>query len=109
MLNNFYRGAIIVAALLSAPVFAAQIDDIQTVQVRFDDLNLASQSGRAALTARVAQAADAFCQKPAGARDLAARSQFQDCRKQAMLSADAQIRRAVGAATGSSLLAQNTL
>src|ERR1700761_6427074 len=109
MLNNFSRGAIVAAALLSAPVFAGQIDDVQSVQIRFDDLNLTSPSGRAALTARVAQAADAFCQKPSDTRDLAARSQFQDCRKQAMLSADAQIRRAVGAATGSSLLAQNDL
>ena len=64
MLNNFSRGAIVAAALLSAPVFAGQIDDVQSVQIRFDDLNLTSPSGRAALTARVAQAADAFCQKP---------------------------------------------
>jgi UrcA family protein len=86
-------------------VLAAQADEVQSVQVRFDDLNLSSRSGRAALNARLAQAADAACQKPAAARDLAAREQFQECRKQALSSAEAQINRALGATT----VAQNDL
>jgi len=106
MFNNLRRRGAIAAALLCSPaaVLAAQIEETQSVQVHFDDLNLSSHSGRAALNARLAQAADEACQKPA-ARDLAARAQFQECRKQALSSAEAQIQRTLG----TSIVARNDL
>jgi len=107
MFNNLRRRGAIAAALLCSPaaVLAAQIEEAQSVQVHFDDLNLSSHSGRAALNARLAQAANEACQKPAAARDLAARSQFQECRKQALSSAEAQIQRTLG----TSVVARNDL
>jgi len=107
MFNNFRRRGAIAAALLCSPaaVLAAQLEETQSVQVHFDDLNLTSRSGRAALNARLAQAANQACQKPAAARDLAAREQFQECRKQALAGAESQIQRALGTST----LASNDL
>ena len=107
MFNNIGRRGAIAAALLCSPaaVLAAQLEETQSVQVHYEDLNLSSRSGRAALNARVAQAANTACQKPSATRDLAAREQFQECRKQALSSAEAQIQRALGA----SMLARNDL
>lgn len=78
----------LVAASLAASAASAQ--DQQSVRVRFEDLNLNTRAGVAALERRLSNAADAVCDV-SRARDLAGRSLEQRCRAEALAAARAQM------------------
>jgi len=95
--NSLY--SCVVAIALTTPVLAfAQDDQIRSVQVRVDDLNLNSESGKAVLTARVEQATGKLCGTMAQQRDLIVREQVANCRSEALASAQAQMQKAIAAA-----------
>jgi len=107
MLTRYTRYSCVIATLLINPVvgLAADDDQTRTVQVQTGDLNLASESGQAALNARVAQAIDEVCGKSVENRDLIQRQQVHACAKQALDSVQSQMERAIAAATEQSKVA----
>lgn len=67
----------------TAPAVAAEAP--QTTKVSYADLNLASESGRAALDARIRQAARSVCSS--GGRDVRSMTAETLCRQEAIKSA----------------------
>lgn len=78
--------AVSLTALISLPAAA---DEVQVV-VSYDDINLGSAAGAAALANRVKLAVDEACARPA-ARDLKRVADWQQCRVAAQASATAQL------------------
>lgn len=80
-----------VAALVIAPAIASSMVHAETPRghdaaeavVRFDDLNLASAQGRAALKSRIAVAVDQVCGSAGNTTDLAERIEINKCRDRA--------------------------
>ena len=102
--NALISGIMMIA--LSAPVTAfAQDDQLRSVSVRVDDLNLSSESGKAALSARVEQAATKLCGTVAQAHSLILREQAQTCRNEALASAEPQMQKAIAAAAETAKIA----
>lgn len=101
MLLDIARYSVVLTPILLTPTLslAADLGAPPSVRVHIGDLNLASPSGRHALTVRVSKAADQLCQKPAGHRELAQRVRFRACRQVALASAEPQIREAISAFT----------
>lgn len=75
------------ALLLATPAFAQ--DEIMTVAVQIDDLNLASESGQARLGRRVFNAMRRICGEQPRSLDL--RQAYEDCRSEVMADADQKI------------------
>jgi UrcA family protein len=96
----------VMAIALSTPVACfAENDQPRSVAVRVDDLNLASDSGKAALTARVEQAAAKLCGTVAQQHGLIEREQAQTCRSEALASAEPQMQKAIASATATAKIA----
>jgi UrcA family protein len=76
-----FAGACLFGA--TAPAVATEVP--QTVAVSFTDLNLASESGRAVLDARIRQAARTVCFS--GGRDVRSMTAEARCRHEAVKSA----------------------
>ena len=74
-----------IVALAPVGAYAADLDSLAHARVSYADLNLMSDAGVATLYSRLAQAADAVCQRDS--RDLALHSAYQTCVRQAMGSA----------------------
>lgn len=85
-LNLALVAAAIVATSLPQPASA----EAPTRAVRFDDLNLASAQGRAALDRRVQAAIADVCGDP-GAQDLQLVTMQKACQRKARAAADAQV------------------
>lgn len=77
------------AATMSFPAQAAEVTNI-SAEVRYDDLNLASQDGAQALKARVVRAAKQVCSAD-GDKSLKALSQSQSCANIAIARAMPQV------------------
>lgn len=80
-----------VAALVIAPSIASTIvhaepmngRDVATATVRYDDLNLASDQGKATLKTRVAAAVTQVCGSTGGTIELSQRIAINSCRARA--------------------------
>jgi UrcA family protein len=72
---------------LSAMAPAAAMAEQISVRVPYADLNLTSESGRAALNRRIAQATRQICGAPEDERDLARQAQIRTCIRDVMNSA----------------------
>jgi UrcA family protein len=101
MLLNIPRYGALLAPLLFAPTLslAADFGEAPSVRVHIGDLNLATPSGRNAMTVRVTKAAEQLCQRPVHNRELASHMRFRACHRIAMASAEPQMRQAIDAAT----------
>jgi UrcA family protein len=89
--------AFVTAVLAASPaaVFAATP---ASVQVRFGDLDLASESGHAALMSRVHQAAAAVCGGDEAHRSLGDRRVYRTCRSETIADAMPQVNAAIASA-----------
>ena len=79
------------AVLLLAGTAQAAEPEAVSVVVSYDDLNLETSAGKAALDARIDAAVDDVCAKPSTMRDLKAMSAWSECRKSAAASAVEQV------------------
>jgi len=91
-----------VAFVVGVPSASIAEDSVRSTQIQIGDLNLASDSGKAAFSDRVNYGADMVCQKPDDSHRLTARRQFQDCREIALGSVKPQMERAIAAAQSKS-------
>lgn len=88
ILNVAY--AAIAVACLSFPAFAQDRIAV-SASVRYSDLNLSSESGRAALKARVRRVAEFNCPDMAGS--LVEKADSQRCRREMMKDGEQQVAR----------------
>lgn len=99
----FVRAVSIAAAFASAvasgAATAAPARDIVAMDVRYGDLNLASESGEQRLITRVRSAAAHVCGR-AGSNGIRANTQVKECRSAAIADANREVTRAVAAARG---------
>jgi UrcA family protein len=90
--------AVTIFALAAAPVIAGEPPaEQQSVTVKYTDLDLTRESGRAVLTARIRHAANEAC-GPVDSRNLQEVGLFNACRSAAVNAAMAKIETAVAAA-----------
>lgn len=82
-INQIVIAGCVCLTLSSAPALAERItlndNGERTLAVRYDDLNLASDSGMRALQVRVAHAAKRVCAYNRGTRELRARIEARNC------------------------------
>ena len=81
-----FAGALAALAFTTAAIAAPASDSVPQITVRYDDLNLASQSGVATLYSRISVAAHAVCPS-SDIRDLRASSASAHCRAEAIARA----------------------
>jgi UrcA family protein len=73
---------------------AADRDEVRQIVVRFDDLNISSPRGAAALYRRIAAAASEVCSAfDLGARELGSRASVDDCVQNAISGAVTKVDR----------------
>ena len=89
-------GALFVASALVVPT-VSQAASTNSVRVTYADLNLASDSGRAALNGRISGAARSVCEIE-DSRELALASATDNCRSGAIAAAQPAVDAAVAAA-----------
>jgi UrcA family protein len=85
-------------ATLSAATVPALAQDIQTVVVDYDDLNLNAPSGRATLDARIKSAARRICGPAAGPSPFQ-KLQLENCLVEVTERANSQVFAALGSAS----------
>lgn len=89
-LTIFRRSLAVAGALAAMSVtaisFAAPVDDVPTVAVRYDDLNLATAAGANTLYHRISSAARKVCPDPFS-RDLLVVAASERCQAQAIAQA----------------------
>lgn len=79
------------AALLFAGTAQAEETETVTVVVTYDDLDLTTEAGKAALDSRIDAAVEKVCAKPTTIRDLKAMDAWTECRESAASSAFEQV------------------
>lgn len=94
-LTNFRRSLVLASAFaaLTATTLsfaAAPGDDVPTVAVRYNDLNLATSAGVSALYQRIAHAARQVCPDPY-TRDLAMVAAAESCQAEAIARAVSEV------------------
>jgi UrcA family protein len=94
--------ALAVATLLSAAPAMAE-----TAAVKFNDLDLRTDAGKATLKHRIERAAQSVC-NAAGSRELTVKQQADDCLKQAMAQAERTYNTAVAQAESDHQVAATT-
>lgn len=100
--------AAIPAALLASGAVAAPVPnygEVRTVEVRYGDINLASDAGAAQLARRVNIAVTKVC-GTADTRDLAANRLVKICRRETMANTTPRVETALAAARSDTRLAQ---
>lgn len=104
MLSKSLFATVAAVTLFAAPAYAGDADET-SVAVRYGDLNLASEDGVAAFTARVTRAAASVC-RPADVRRLDQAQAFAACRVKAIADAKPQMQLAINAARKGEAYAQ---
>lgn len=104
MLSKSLFAAVAAATLLTAPAYAGDANET-SVAVHYGDLNLASEAGVAAFTARVTRAAASVC-RPDDIRRLDQAQAFNACRIKAIVDAKPQMQLAINAARKGEAYAQ---
>ncbi|HTJ64152.1 MAG TPA: UrcA family protein [Alphaproteobacteria bacterium] len=97
--------AILAAATLAAPAFAGE-SDVPTKVVHFRDLDLATTEGEAALTRRIAKAADDVCWRADGPT-LTDHERYAACRSTAIASAQPKLNAVIASARSDHRYAMN--
>jgi UrcA family protein len=87
MNRTFKLIAAAAVALFSANVAQARDDASPAVTVKYDDLNLKTEAGRAKLEQRIRRAADIVCHVDENERNLGMRQTVQACRDKAIADA----------------------
>lgn len=89
-ISLLFLAAPLAFAAMTAP--AAAQDDKRSIVVRYDDLNLASSSGRERLTTRINRAVETVCDSNANyRRTLSQRTAALECEKQAKRDTDVRL------------------
>lgn len=79
-----------VAGMIAPAAASAPVEELQSVSVRYDDLNLTSESDRTRLTSRVRMAVRHICGSNSR-RTLAEKAETRRCEAEANRKADTQL------------------
>jgi UrcA family protein len=97
-MRKLFFASLITAALVSPAAAATVTAPSESIDVRYQDLDLSTESGQKALRRRIEKAAEAICGE-AKSRDIGVRMKVHACHTKTVASAETKYQEVVAAAT----------